>query len=139
MTTTATTEVRPRGAPRISLAWIAPAILAVAACLLIINLSRALPASDSITILNRTGAEVTVWATGEDRDGWLGIGTIDPESRHTVEAVVDQGDVWIFRLSVGPDRVGEIRRTSAQLQADNWRVTIPPDAVNQLPERRRSE
>ena len=43
--TTTTTEARPRGTPRISLAWIAPAILVLAACFLIVNLSRSMPAA----------------------------------------------------------------------------------------------
>jgi hypothetical protein len=137
--TTTTTEARPRGTPRISLAWIAPAILVLAACFLIVNLSRSMPARESVTIVNRTGAEVTVRATGEARDGWLSISTVDAESRATVEAVIDQGDVWNFRLSVGPDAVGEIRRTHDELEAADWRVTIPADAADQLPERRRAE
>ena len=90
--------------------------------------------------MNRTGAEVTVRATGQSRDGWLSLSTVDPESRAaTVEAVIDQGAVWHFRLSVGPDGIGEIRRTHDELEASNWRVTVPADAADELPERRRSE
>jgi hypothetical protein len=135
--TTTTTQARPRRAPKVSLEWIAPAVLVLAACLLIVNLSRSMPGRESVTIVNRTGAPVTVRASGADRDGWLGLGTVDPESRDTVEEVVDLGDVWHFRLSVGPDRITEIERTAAQLADAGWRLTIPADAVDQLPEPRR--
>jgi hypothetical protein len=135
---TTTTEVRPRGRPRVSLAWIAPAVLVLAACLLIVNLSGSMPARQSITIENRTGAPVTVRTTGADRDGWLGLSTVDPNSRTTVESVVDQGRIWRFHLSVGPDRIADFPRTEDELRAAGWKLTIPAGAVDQLPELRRS-
>lgn len=136
--TSTTTEVRPRGTPRVSLAWIAPAVLVLAACLLIVNLSGSMPARESITIENRTGAPVTVRATNAARDGWLGLSTVDPNSRTTVESVIDQGRIWQFQLSVGPDRITEIRRTEDELRAAGWKLTIPAGAVDQLPELRRA-
>jgi hypothetical protein len=136
--TSTTTEVRPRGRPHVSLAWMAPAVLVLAACLLIVNLSGSMPARESITIDNRTGAPVTVRTTGAARDGWMGLTTVDPNSRTTVESVVDQGRTWWFRLSVGPDRLAEVRRTEDQMRAAGWKLTIPAGAVDRLPEQHRA-
>ena len=61
-----------------------------------------------------------------------------PTTAITAQEVIDQGDVWVFRLAVGPDRIGEIRRTAAQLQASGWTLTIPADAADRLPELRRA-
>jgi hypothetical protein len=136
--TTTTTEIRPRRAPRLSLSWIAPAILAIAALVLVVNLSRSMPGREDITVVNRTGATVTMDVTGDPPDGTVGIGTFDPKSRETAEAVIDQGDVWRFELTVGPDRIAEIRRTADQLRAAHWRVTIPADAADGLEPLRRA-
>ena len=135
--TTTTTTMRPRGARKVSLAWIAPSVVALAALALIVVLSGSMPARETITIVNRTGAEVTVSASDAQRDGWLGIGTIDPTARLTTREIVDEGAVWRFRLAVGPDSIGEITRTADQLRAAGWTVTIPADAADQLPPLRR--
>jgi hypothetical protein len=135
--TTTTTSVRPRGSRRISLEWIAPAILVLAALVLMVNLS-ALPGRDNVSFVNRSAAPVTVSVSDDARDSWLPVGTLDPGSRERVDAIIDQGGVWWFRLTVGPDRVGEIRRTADQLRAAGWTLTIPADVADNLREARRS-
>ncbi len=136
--TTTTTSVRPRGSRRISLEWIAPAILVLAALVLIINVTTSMPRRDTVNILNRSSAPVTVEVSDGSGASWLPIGTADPGARERVESVIDQGGVWQFRFTVGPDRVGEIRHTADQLRADGWTVTIPADAADKLREARRS-
>jgi hypothetical protein len=136
--TSTTTTARPRGARRVSLEWIAPAILAVAALVLIVNLSRSIPSRETITIANPSGAVVTVRTTDGGRHGWLGLGTVDAKSEARMESVIDQGGVWRFQLTAGPDRVGELRRTADQLRATGWKITIPADLVNRLPASRRT-
>jgi hypothetical protein len=136
--TTTTTEVRPGRARPLQLSWIAPAVLVLAALVLVVQLSRSMPAREDVTIVNRSGAAVTLDATDQSHDGWVGVGTVDPHDRVTAQEVIDQGGVWIFRLTVGPDRLGEIRRTDAQLQAAHWTLTIPSDAADGLPADRRA-
>jgi hypothetical protein len=136
--TTTTTTARPRGARQLSLAWIAPALLAVAALVIVVMLSMGTLGRDSVTIVNHTGAPVTLRVAGKDGGGWLGLGTVDPHGRDKIEAVIDQGSVWRFDLSVGPDHVGEITRTEDQLRASGFTLTIPKGAVDHLSERRRS-
>jgi hypothetical protein len=135
--TATTTTARPRGASRISLEWVAPAVLVVAALLLIVNLSRSNPDRRALSVVNRSGAPVTVDVTDASRDGWLGVGTVDPTSRKRIDLVLDQGRVWRFELSVGPERLGEIRRTGDRLRADGWTLTIPEGVADQLPARQR--
>lgn len=137
MTTTIAT-VRPRHSRRRSLEWIAPAVLVIVAALVAVNLSRALPERHTVTFENHTGAFVTVRAADEDRSGWLGLGTLDPKSSSSFEEVGDQGNAWRFQLTVGPDRIAEIRRTGHQLRSADWKVTIPAQAADSLPLNRRS-
>lgn len=136
--TSTTTELRPGQSRRVPLSWIAPAILVVAALVLVVNLSRSMPARDDVTVVNRSGATVTLDATDRSRDGWVGVGSVDAHDRITAQDVIDQGDVWVFRLMVGPDRIGEIRRTAAQLEASGWKLSIPADAADSLPALRRA-
>ena len=46
--------------------------------------------------------------------------------------MIDQGNEWVFELTVGPDRLDPITRTADQLRASNWTVTIPADAADRL-------
>jgi hypothetical protein len=136
--TTTTTSVRPRGSKRISLEWIAPAILVLASLVLIINVTTSMPGRERVNIVNRSAAAVTVEVSDGSGARWLPIGTADPNERERVESVIDQGGVWRFRFTVGPDRVGEVRRSADQLRAAGWTVTIPADAADQLREARRT-
>jgi hypothetical protein len=60
----------------------------------------------------------------DDRDGWVGVGTVGRETEQGFLEVVDQGDVWIFLFSYASEAV-ELRVSGAQLEDDDWRVTVP--------------
>lgn len=83
------------------------------------------PAMVDVTIENESSAPVMVTVFGRDGSSVLPIGTVPAGSHTKFRAVIDQGDDWHFALTVGPDRVGELRRTRAQLDAAGWTVTIP--------------
>jgi hypothetical protein len=95
------------------------------------------PGREALHFDNRTGVAVRVTASDAGRDGWLPIATVDARSRNRVTEVLDQGDVWRFRYEVGPDRIAELRRTRAQLEAADWTVVIPAGAADALAARRR--
>ena len=136
--TSTTTEARPRGSRTRPLTWIVPTVCAIAVFALALVLTRATPDRTTLRIDNRTGVAVRVQVSDASRgDGWLGLGTIDARTPAAFEEVIDQGDTWRFRLSVGGDEIGELRRTAAELDAADHRLTIPDDAADQLPERRR--
>jgi hypothetical protein len=135
--TATTTETRPKGSRPIAITWIIPAIFVVAAILLVVSLTLAVPGRETLTFDNRTGVAVRVTASDDGRNGWLPVGTLDARSRDRISEVIDQGDVWRFRYEVGPDQVAEVRRTRAQLEADDWRVVIPAGTADSLSDRRR--
>jgi hypothetical protein len=135
--TATTTETRPRGARPIALTWVIPAVFVLAAILLVVNLTLAVPGREALRFDNRTGVAVRVTASDASGDGWLPIATVDARSRNRVTEVLDQGDVWQFRYEVGPDRIAELRRTRAQLKAADWTVVIPAGAADALSARRR--
>src|SRR5262245_25882600 len=136
--TATTTSVRPPQSAGVRLAWVAPVLVALVAVVLLVSVFTATPTRRKITVENHTGAYVTVRASNADGGSWLGLGTADPNGRSTFEAVSDQGGTWRFQLSTGPDQLTEIRRTADQLRAAGWRVVIPADTADRLPESRRN-
>jgi hypothetical protein len=130
--TATTTSIRPRRSPRPSLIWIVPVLLAVAASVFVLNLAVRAGASPG-------GPEPGRGLRDAERPrctgGWLGLGTVD---RTPVPSSIrgGPGGIWHFRLTLGPDRIGRIVRTQAQLEQSNWRIAIPKDAADQLRERR---
>jgi hypothetical protein len=135
--TATTTETRPRGARPLALTWVIPAVLVLAALLLVVSLTLGVPRRETLRFDNRTGVAVRVTASDDGRTGWLPVGTVDPQGRASITEVIDQGDVWRFRYESGPDRIGEVRRTRDQLEAASWTVVIPADAADALSSRRR--
>ena len=135
--TATTTSIRPRRPPRPLLIWIVPVLLAVAASVFVLNLAESEPGREVIAVQNQTRAPVTLEVKGDGGGGWLGLGTVDPLARTQFESVADQGGVWRFRLTVGPDRIGEIVRTKDQLERSGWKITIPAGAADRLRAERR--
>jgi hypothetical protein len=135
--TATTTETRPRGARRITLTWVLPAVLALVAMLLVVALTLGAPGRETLRFDNRTDVAVRVTASDDGRNGWLPVATVDAQGRSRVDEVLDQGDVWRFRYEVGPDRIAEVRKTRDQLATADWTVVIPPEAADALSPRRR--
>ena len=54
---------------------------------------------DEVTIDNPHEWPASVEVTDQDRDGWVGVGTVGREIEHGFLEVVDQGEIWIFRFS----------------------------------------
>ena len=50
----------------------------------------------------------------------------------TMSDVIDQGDVWVFRLSGQARSAAEVRVTHAQLEADGWVFTVPATVSDEL-------
>ncbi len=135
--TATTTEIRPRGSRRVTLAWVIPAVFVLAALLLVANLSRSAPGRQTLHFDNRTEVAVRVTASDDGRNGWLPVGTVDARARANASEVIDQGGVWRFRFEVGPDRIAEISRTKDQLEGAKWTVVIPASVDDALSARAR--
>lgn len=80
-----------------------------------------------LSVSNPTAYQIEIDVTGAERDGWLSLGAVRRESTKTVHEILDQGDRWRFRFHAGGEDGGELVLSVAQLRADRWRVTIPPE------------
>jgi hypothetical protein len=76
-----------------------------------------------ITFVNPSPYDVDVDVTDRERAGWLPLGEIEDGTATRIEHVLDQGDVWVFRLADGEG--GELRITREELRRSGWRVQIP--------------
>jgi hypothetical protein len=92
------------------------------------------PTVDRITIANPTDYQLGVDVTGEDRQGWLPLTTLEPRSEYTVGEVIDQGQIWIFRFLYLGDPVGEVSVTRDELEGNGWRVVVPDEVERRLRE-----
>jgi hypothetical protein len=86
---------------------------------------------DQIMIDNPHDWPAHIQVTDKGRDGWVGVGTVGRETKHGFLEIVDQGEVWIFRFSYAGEAV-ELRVSGAQLEDDDWRVTVPDEFAETL-------
>jgi hypothetical protein len=86
---------------------------------------------DEVMIDNPHDWPAHVQVTDGDRDGWVGVGTVSREAERGFLEIVDQGEVWIFRFSYAGKAV-ELRISGAQLEDDDWRVTVPDEFAETL-------
>ena len=112
-------------------------LVALGAIALIVVLTRVLAGPnviDRISLENPTVYDLSIEATGHDRDGWVAITTARREATTVAEEVLDLGEVWLFRFSSQGEDGGELRLTRAQLERDDWRVRIPEGVGQRLGE-----
>jgi hypothetical protein len=57
---------------------------------------------------------------------------VNRETTKTIEAVIDQGDTWVFRLQQGGENAGEFTVSRDDLVRDQWRARIPDEAGHRL-------
>ena len=80
---------------------------------------------DELSLVNDTEYSANVEVTDEDRDGWLALNKLEPQSTTVVEDVIDQGEVWIFRFEyLGRHRV-EVRVSRRELAQSDWSIEVP--------------
>lgn len=85
-----------------------------------------------VTVDNPTRYDIGIQVTGEDRDGWMSVGTARRAGTSSFEEIYDQGDVWIFRFRAQGEEGGEIRLNRTELKRRNWRVEIPESVGEEL-------
>ncbi|MGH9212427.1 MAG: hypothetical protein ACRD2C_17375 [Acidimicrobiales bacterium] len=86
---------------------------------------------DQVTVDNPHPWDVNVAVTDGERDGWLGIGVLEPGTEQSFASVLDQGEQWIFRFSYGGEQA-EAQLSGAQLARDGWQVTVPDELADNL-------
>ena len=89
---------------------------------------------DRITIVNETDYGVDVDLRSAPDDSRLLLGRALPGADAARNQVLDAGDVWIFSfLRAGVD-AGEVQLTRDQLEAADWRVSVPDEVVAAIEE-----
>jgi glycine cleavage system aminomethyltransferase T len=101
-------------------------VVAVGACLLLGGAACSDSSFiDEVTIVNDTDYSANVDVTGKARDGWLGLTVSGPQSRTTVEEVIDQGEVWIFRFDYVGRYEEEVEISRGELEGKGWTIEVP--------------
>jgi hypothetical protein len=113
------------------------ALLVLAPLVLVVTLTHGPPMVGAVTVVNTSRAPVTVEVSDGDDSSVLPLGTVDVRSRLRFAQVLDQGDRWRFRYSVGPDQVGAVDLSRDELEQAGWEVTVAPDVADALPDDRR--
>jgi hypothetical protein len=114
----------PAGAKARTLALLASGVLVAIAF-------AAMTAADSpghverVTVDNPHEWAANVDVAGIDKNVWVGLGTVDRQTTHTLEEVLDQGRQWRFRFSYGGAEGGEVAISRSELERKGWRVEIP--------------
>jgi hypothetical protein len=117
---------------RIQPSWI---VLAVVAVLGLGIVSRLVPdpaTVDRVTIRNDTEFDLDVAASASDHDGWTPIGIALAGSERSFEQVIDHGDEWVFRFHGQGRAGGEVQMTRAQLDANDWVLTVPSSVGDRI-------
>ena len=135
MASPVTTPRRP-AAPiprRRRIALVVTALVGAAIVLAAIQWLLAEPSKvSSVHLVNSSDLDVRVEVSGQDRDSWLGLAVLPAGATRTVQGVLDQGDVWVFRYSSGPFVADPVEVPRPALEAGGWRVEIPAMVVQQL-------
>lgn len=87
---------------------------------------------DGVTVVNRTEYRFDVGVAGGDDEGVIGLGTLGRDAEKRFEAVLDQGDVWVFHFHYGGVEGGRFSVPRGQLEAADWTVDIPASAGQRL-------
>jgi len=79
---------------------------------------------ERVTFVNDGEYSAHIEVTDGQRNGWIGLTTVRPESTTTVERVIDQGEMWVFRFEYA-GYGEEVRIPRRDLERSAWRVEIP--------------
>lgn len=87
---------------------------------------------DEVTIVNDTEYSANVDVTDKTREGWLGLTSVGPQLTTTIESVIDQGEVWIFRFDYVGKHQEEVEVSRRELERNDWTVEIPQSFEQRL-------
>jgi hypothetical protein len=90
---------------------------------------------EEITFSNETDYPAKVEVSGASRQGWLNLTIAQRDRETTVQEVIDQGDVWVFRFDYAGKHEEELEISRAELVRADWKVEVPQsfgDALRRL-------
>jgi hypothetical protein len=100
-------------------------VAGVSTIILVLGACSSVSFVDELSIINDTDYSANVEVTDGDRDGWLRLNSLEPNSTIVIEDVIDQGEVWIFRFDyLGRYRV-EMEVPSSELAQNDWSIEVP--------------
>jgi hypothetical protein len=111
-------------------------LLALGTCSILTAACSGVAFVNEVTIVNDTAYSANVDVTDGERDGWLGLTTVGPESSRRVREVIDQGDIWIFRFDYVGMHAEELKVSRRDLERNEWRVSVPASFEDRLREMR---
>jgi hypothetical protein len=91
-----------------------------------------------VSLVNNGPDGVQVSVTDAKRDGWTELGVAKAHATTTIQDVVNQGPVWIFRIQA-QGQPTEVTISRPDLARNGWQVVIPaaagtaPSAGNGVP------
>ncbi len=80
---------------------------------------------EEITFLNETDYPAHVEISDEARQGWLGLTVALRDQETTVQEVIDQGDIWVFRFEYAGEHVQDLEISRSELVRSDWTVEVP--------------
>ena len=109
---------------------------AIGACILLVGSACSdVTFIDEVTIVNDTEYPAHVAVTDGTGDAWMGLTTVDPQSRMTVEEVLDQGDMWVFRFDYVGKHQEEVEVSRRELEQNGWAIDVPSNFEQRLRDR----
>lgn len=111
-------------------------VAAVGACALLLGGAACSGVSfvDEVAVVNDTEYSANIDVSGKAGDGWLLLTTVEPQSTTTVEEVIDQGEMWIFRFDYVGKYDQEVEMSRRQLEQDDWTIEVPRSFEQRLRE-----
>jgi hypothetical protein len=109
-------------------AIVVAAVLAVTIAQLIVQQ----PSRVDVTVVNETPYQLRIEAAGEGDSSWFPVMVVDPRETRERTGSVDQGELWRLQFAGQGRRSGEITVSRDELEADGWRLVVPPSVVEDL-------
>jgi hypothetical protein len=106
-----------------------------AAVLAIVVFSRILAGPSfvkRVVVTNPTHYQVSVTVGSPGRGEVMALTTIEHDSTADVDAVIDQGPLWVFRFSDQGHDGGAVTVSRDELRARGWRISIPAEVGQRL-------
>ena len=87
---------------------------------------------DEISIDNPHEWNVNIDVSDQEREGSVGIGSIEREEGQTFEEILDQGPQWIFQFDHAGVAGGELTVNRSELERADWSITVPDDFARRM-------
>jgi hypothetical protein len=108
-------------------------VVAIGACVLLGGAAcSGVSFVDEVTVVNDTEYSANIDVTGESRDGWLLLTSLDPHSTTTVKEVIDQDETWIVRFDYIGKYEEEVEISRRELERSNWTIEVPQSFEQRL-------